>query len=586
MDAVLRGDLEELARLLGERGADPDQRRSSFTVSYSRYAGGEPALWLASRRGDVDAMRVLLAHKADVALPDDVGQTPLHMAALLGKADALSLLVEHGAPLDAVNASGETPLHNAAAAGELTCLRLLKDAGADGAILSGPRCAKWPRGGDLGGLTAEDFARQQAEIMFTPKASCAPIADAVVAGDHEELSHLLSNLTASPDQRHAASTFGDPCILLAAESGRVEEMQLLLQRGADVALTGIGKQTALHRAALQGQEVALRMLIRHGAQLDACDGVGETALHNSARHGSAECTRWLLVEGAAVSHPNRKGETPLHLAAISGHHSTLSVLISREADLNAIDWILGETALHYAAKAGHYSCVRLLLKASAAPEILNYERTPPMRCRSALDYADARNDADMIRLFADPSSSPSPVVAPTADATVVTSTSRTDTKNELLAMAPLRGKLTVGQRVCFKSSSARRHVNGTILGVEMRSVGVEEDKNKANVEQTEDAKVSETEETDKNVKSGVSKNSGDEYYEDVQQQEQQDHEKHEQEEIKAPQAAAQHMVLYRVRSEFFEHPNGWQGVVASEKLLSQDQLGPPSPIAHAALAGE
>ncbi len=558
VDAVLRGDMEELARLLGDsRGADPDERRGGFAVSYSRYAGGETALWLASRRGDVDAMRVLLEHNADVGLADNVGQTPLHMAALLGRIDALSLLIEHGAPLDAVNASGETPLHNAAFAGELSCTRLLEDAGADSAVLSGPRCAEWPRVGDLGGLTSADLARQRAEAIFTPKASCAPIADAVVAGNEEELSHLLANLTASPNQRHAGSTFGDPCILLAAEHGHVEEMQLLLQRHADVALTGVGRQTALHRAALHGQEAALRMLIKHGAQLDACDGVGETALHNSARCGSAECTRWLLVEGAAASHPNRKGETPLHLAAISGRQTALSVLISKDPDLNAIDLILGETALHYAAKAGHYSCVRLLLKASAAPEIRNYEQTPPMRCRTALDYAEARNDTDTITLIADPASIPPPVVVPAtdADAMAVSSISRIDAKNKPLAMDPLQGELRVGQRVCFNSSSARRHVNATILGLDVHTVRVEEregeeEENKVEVDQTEEAKGSEG---DKDAESGESEHSGDTLEEDTQDPEEASASASasaaEVEDRKARQATAQRKVLYRVRSD-------------------------------------
>ena len=51
VDAVLRGDAEELTRLLGERGANPDERRTRFPVSH--YEGGETALWLAAKRGDV-----------------------------------------------------------------------------------------------------------------------------------------------------------------------------------------------------------------------------------------------------------------------------------------------------------------------------------------------------------------------------------------------------------------------------------------------------------------------------------------------------------------------------------------------------
>ena len=58
-----------------------------------------------------EIVRMLLAAKADPALEDGKGNTPLHWAARAGDKDAVEQLVHQNAPLDAKNAVGETPLH-------------------------------------------------------------------------------------------------------------------------------------------------------------------------------------------------------------------------------------------------------------------------------------------------------------------------------------------------------------------------------------------------------------------------------------------------------------------------------------------
>ena len=53
----------------------------------------------------------------------------------------------------------------------------------------------------------------------------------------------------------------------AAEAGRVDVMELLIQEGADVNLLRFGR-TALHRAASGGRHSSLQFLIKSGADVN------------------------------------------------------------------------------------------------------------------------------------------------------------------------------------------------------------------------------------------------------------------------------------------------------------------------------
>ena len=63
---------------------------------------GRTPLMMASRTGNVDAMKVLLDHGADVNAKETLrGTTPLMWAADEGHAAAIKLLIEHGADIKA-----------------------------------------------------------------------------------------------------------------------------------------------------------------------------------------------------------------------------------------------------------------------------------------------------------------------------------------------------------------------------------------------------------------------------------------------------------------------------------------------------
>ena len=86
-DAVIDGDIELLTKLLKtqkNRINEPDEKTLA----------GRSSLHLASMRGRVDIVQLLLDNGADVTSCDKHGNTPLHLCASI---DCIEALVEHGA---------------------------------------------------------------------------------------------------------------------------------------------------------------------------------------------------------------------------------------------------------------------------------------------------------------------------------------------------------------------------------------------------------------------------------------------------------------------------------------------------------
>jgi ankyrin repeat protein len=89
-----------------DSGADINMKSSS--------RGGETALHLAARKGNMECASLLLESGADIEAKDYLGRSALQLAAELGQREIVHLLTASGADLDAKDDRGWTSLHNAA----------------------------------------------------------------------------------------------------------------------------------------------------------------------------------------------------------------------------------------------------------------------------------------------------------------------------------------------------------------------------------------------------------------------------------------------------------------------------------------
>jgi ankyrin repeat protein len=119
--AATMGNANGLLRLLLERGAAPD----------AKLLTGNTPLMAAAARADIQAMKMLIAKKADLNARNSAGATALMAAASTGDVRAVQYLIDLGADVNARTKQNETALGDAATAGDAATVRLLLDRGAE-----------------------------------------------------------------------------------------------------------------------------------------------------------------------------------------------------------------------------------------------------------------------------------------------------------------------------------------------------------------------------------------------------------------------------------------------------------------------
>jgi ankyrin repeat protein len=139
----------EFIKVLLDHGANPNLTakdntltRTIFTMQWFFEAGATPFV-RAAQSGDVDLMKLLLAHGADPKIPTEFGDTALSAAAGIGwvegvtyehsvkeNVEAVKMLLDLGLDPNAANRDGRTPLMGAALKGRNEVVQLLVDHGA------------------------------------------------------------------------------------------------------------------------------------------------------------------------------------------------------------------------------------------------------------------------------------------------------------------------------------------------------------------------------------------------------------------------------------------------------------------------
>lgn len=150
--------------------------------------------------------------------------------------------------------------------------------------------------------------------------------------DRPELARRLIDDGADPNQRIGKR--GNQLIHLAAETGDIGFMAVLLDEGVNPNSAGHHRRTALHIATKKGFEYLGRTLLDHGANPDASDAQGNTSLHVAASRGSTSMTQLLISFNANASSTNNQLYTPIHDAAANGHTEIARKLLDRERSVN------------------------------------------------------------------------------------------------------------------------------------------------------------------------------------------------------------------------------------------------------------
>ena len=362
-------------RLLLAAGADVSARdKNSLT-----------ALNLAATTDSTETTRALLEAGADVNAQDEAGFTPLATAVERRRKAQVSALLAHGAKLEPAIKTGQTPLLLAASYGYADIVELLLKAGAKATVVwskdgsnalhsaaaSGRSIKEEPgfKKGEPGDYAATVKLLLDAGLPVDrpePREGFTALQAAASSGNVEVARLLL----AKGAEVNTPSQDGRTPLHFAAGGSSIELIALLLDHKANIDAVQSGhpgKATPMMYALQNGRVENLKLLLKRGANLKATfHGVGATALHVAAQMGQVEMSKVLLDAGIKIDARDQYQMTPLISAVTAGQREIAELLIERGSDVNA-SMVRNNTALKTAMGKGD-SAMILLLKAHGAKE--------------------------------------------------------------------------------------------------------------------------------------------------------------------------------------------------------------------------
>lgn len=159
-------------------------------------------------------------------------------------------------------------------------------------------------------------------------------------------------------------------LLLAANTGRVMDMEFALTRGADVDAVDEDGYAAIHLAALSDNPKTITLLTKSKVRLDALNEEGLTAFQVAMDEKKYLSAETLSTDGCDTTMVWPGNNTALHKAVLVDKVVLVLALLSDKPDVNHRN-DEGRSALMLAALSGHAQCVRLLLEHGALVSDLN-----------------------------------------------------------------------------------------------------------------------------------------------------------------------------------------------------------------------
>ena len=207
------------------------------------------------------------------------------------------------------------------------------------------------------------------------------LVEAIEKGDVEQLKLLISrgadiNAKVKADA-DANIKEGWPLLNLAAWHGHADVAALLINKGADVNARMQYGITPLWYAVDQRHLDVIELLISRGADIESPTTWDTSALIRAAGRGHLDVVELLISKGADIQAKNNWRQTSLHYAAGPGHIDIVELLISKGADIEARSGN-GKIPLHWAAANSQLDVVKLLLDKGVYIDSADYQGQTPL----------------------------------------------------------------------------------------------------------------------------------------------------------------------------------------------------------------
>jgi ankyrin repeat protein len=319
---------------------------------------GHFPLIAAASQGDDDLVKILLDAGADVNAQDRNKHSALTQAAFDNQADVVRVLLTRKLNLDLQDAIGKTAIFYAANRTNLEILDLLLNAGASLSIV------------DIHGHTV----LSQTYMDNNPDG-------------HEVAARLLA----------AGARFANPTDELYADAatGNIEDLNRMLDAGADPNFKPKSGGTPLCVAAVRGNTVAVNVLLSRGADPKLDDGSQQQTPLFYALVSGHRSTVDTLLDASADPLVRTAGKRTLLFSAANfmDDPEILDRFVRAGVNINESDFSK-QTPLMVAAQAGHFADVKYLLDHGGDPTLQDKDG------RAAADLAYDRRQDDSAKLLA------------------------------------------------------------------------------------------------------------------------------------------------------------------------------------------
>ncbi len=392
----------EIAEYLLKKGANLEFATTTPRPTHS--ANGRTALYWATTKGHHKMVNLLAKAGAitTTALGDKQFQ-PIHKAVFLGKLDLVRVLIEHNPDLlEEMDIDGHTPLYLAVGRGRADITDYLISKGANVNVFptskdhEGKGPLYWAT--EKGNCQIVNSLLKAGAIIKSSEKIAHPIHIAAKNGNLDIVKTLIDYY---PDLIENKDHFGQTPLLWAASQGHIEMVDYLIERKADLNMASFNPghkyhgKTPIYWATEAGHSKVVNSLAKAGAITTTALGEGKfQPIHIAAYKGNLDLLKALIENDLKLlDERDAFGQTPLLLAAEKGHTDSVDYLISKSADLNAVN-SEGKTAL-YLATVGNYSAmVKLLLKAGAmATVFVSDHKLQPIH------VAAQKGNSDLVEIF-------------------------------------------------------------------------------------------------------------------------------------------------------------------------------------------
>ena len=192
-------------------------------------------------------------------------------------------------------------------------------------------------------------------------------------GDLQTVKRLVEQ---DPGLANGRNDYGRFPLEMAAQTGQIEIVKFLLEKGADINADR-GGTTALHMAAIFGGKTELiELLLEKGADINARAGNGHTPLNFAVIGKQKKIADLLLDKGGEINLENMNFTWLLYTSSSSGIKRIVDMALEKDVDFSYRSGN-GYTLLHSAAEGGIIELAELLFSKGLKVEDANvYGQTP------------------------------------------------------------------------------------------------------------------------------------------------------------------------------------------------------------------